>query len=224
MDNLSNSGSVLAGSFAEIWSKFMSLVPSLIGAVLIFIVGIVIAKALGRLVAKLINKIYVDRAIEMTGAKKVLEKVGFRIQVSQALGLLITWFLYAVVLVAAADMLGLSEISEFLRQVVMYIPNVIIAVVILIVGMVVGNFVFTLVKETALAAELESADFLAGVAKWALFIFTLMAALIQLKVASELIQILFTGLVFMVALAGGIAFGLGGKDKAERILEKLMKK
>jgi hypothetical protein len=106
----------------------------------------------------------------------------------------------------------------------MYIPNVIIAVVILIVGMVVGNFVFTLVKETALAAELESADFLAGVAKWALFIFTLMAALIQLKVASELIQILFTGLVFMVALAGGIAFGLGGKDKAERILEKLMKK
>jgi len=212
------------GSFTEIWSKFIDLIPGLIGAVLIFIIGIVIAKALGRLVAKLINKIYVDRAIEMTGAKKVLEKIGFKIQVSQALGLLITWFLYAVVLVAAADMLGLTEISEFLRQVVMYIPNVIIAVVILIVGMVVSNFVFTLVKETALAAELESADFLAGVAKWALFIFTIMAALIQLKVASELIQILFTGLVFMVALAGGIAFGLGGKDKAEKILDRLMKK
>jgi len=224
MNDINYSQSVLGSSFAEVWQRFIELVPSLIGAVLVFIIGLIVAKALGRLVAKIVKKIYVDRAIETIGVKSVLDKIGFRLPVSDALGLLVSWFLYAVVLVAAAEILGLTQISEFLRAVVMYIPNVIIAVVILVVGTIIGNFVFTLVKETALAAELASADFLAGVAKWAIWVFTVMAALIQLKVATELIQILFTGLVLMLALAGGIAFGLGGKDKAQEIIEKLIKK
>ena len=183
-----------------------------------------IAKWLGRLVSRLVKKIYIDRAIEATGLKKFLVRIGFKIEVSKALGLLVTWFLYAVVLVATADILGLTQISEFLGQIVLYIPNVIIAVVVLVVGIIISNFIYTLVKETSMAAELSIADLLAKVAKWAILVFTVMAALIQLGVATVLIQILFTGLVFMFALAGGIAFGLGGKDRAKGILDKISKK
>jgi len=224
MTTLTDWGEILAVSFVEIWFKFVALIPKIVGAILVFIIGLFIADALGRLIAKLAKKLYIDRAVEATGLKKILEKIGFKTEISKALGLLITWFLYAVVLVSAADILGLRQISDFLGSVVFYIPNVIIAVVILILGIIVSNFIHTLVKETSIAASLVAADFLANVAKWAILVFTFMAALIQLKVATELIQILFTGLVLMIALAGGIAFGLGGKDKAKSLLDKFSKK
>ncbi len=223
MTTLTGWSSIVSVSLSEIWFKFVGIIPRLLVAIIIFIVGLFIAEGLGRLVAKVLKKIYVDKAVETTGLKKILEKVGFKLEISKALGLLVTWFLYAVVLVATADILGLSQISEFLGAVVLYIPNVIIAVVILVVGIIISNFVCLLVKETATAAKLSMADFLAKVAKWAILIFTIMAALIQLKVATQLIQILFTVLVFMISLAGGIAFGLGGKDKAKETLDKLTK-
>jgi hypothetical protein len=224
MTNINNLSSALSATFVELWLKFVNLIPNIVGAIIIFIIGLFIAKAIGRLVTEIIKKIYVDKAVSATGLKKILESIGFKVEVSYALGVLVTWFLYVVVLVATADVLGLSQISEFLGSVVLYLPNVFIAIVILVVGIVVSNFIHTLVKETSLAAHLAAADFLADVAKWALLIFTIMAALIQLKVATELIQILFTGLVFMISLAGGIAFGLGGKDKAKEILDKLIQK
>jgi len=224
MNNISTAGPAFAGSFQEIWNQLALLTPSLLAAALVVILGIIVSRVLGGLAAKLVSKIYVDQAVEATGAKKVLDKIGFHLTVSQALGLLVTWFLYAVVLVGTADILGLSQISEFLQSVVLYIPNVIIAVVILLVGIIISKFIHTLVRETSLAAELESADVLANVARIAILVFTVMAALIQLKVATALIEILFTGLVFMFALAGGIAFGLGGKDKAKDILDKLERK
>ena len=224
MTNLNDWGAILTATLSEIWFKVIDLVPNVLGAIIVFIIGLFIADGLGRLVAALLKKAYLDRAVETTGLKKILEKIGFKMEISKTLGLLITWFLYAVVLVGAADILGLTQISEFLMQVVLYIPSVIIAVVILIVGIIVSNFVQTLVVETAGAAKLAAVDFLANVAKWAILIFTFMAALIQLKVAPELIQILFTGLVLMFALAGGIAFGLGGKERAKEMIDRILKK
>lgn len=224
MSSLNDWGSVLTASFVEIWFKFVNLIPNIIGAAIIFVIIIFAASFFGKLVVTGLKKLYVDRAVEATGLKKILEKVGFKLAISEALGLLVTWFLYAIALVAAADILGLNQISQFLQSVVYYIPHVIISVIILVVGIIVGNFVHTLVKETAGAAKIEEAQMLANVAKWAILVFTSMAALIQLRVATELIQILFTGLVFMISLAGGIAFGLGGKDWAKEIVDSFFKR
>jgi len=223
MNILTELGSAVSATMASTWIGIINIVPSLLGAAVVFIVGLFVAEALGRFVAKISNKVFLDQAVSTTGLKGILERVGFKMEVSKALGLLVTWFLYAVALIAAADILGLSQISEFLQSVVLYIPNVIIAIVILVVGIVVSNFIHTLVKETSSAAKLASADTLANVAKYAILIFTFMAALIQLGVATSLIQILFTGLVFMISLAGGVAFGLGGKDRAKEILDRLIK-
>ncbi len=223
MNAFTDWGSILSASFVELWYKFINILPNLVGALIVLVAGLLLANAAGRILARALKAAYLDRALDATGAKVLLTRIGFKWSVSDALGVLVSWFLYAVVLVATADILGLSQISEFLSAVVLYIPNVIIAVVILLVGIIIANFVQTLVKETASAAGLDAADVLANVAKWAILIFSTMAALIQLGVASELIQILFTGFVFMIALAGGIAFGLGGKDRAKDLLDKLIK-
>lgn len=220
---MSSATDLLSTSFLEIWFRIIGLVPGLIVAVIVFVLGVFIAGAVAKLVVKILEKVYVDRAVETTGLKTLLERIGFKLSVSQAFGILIKWFLYALVLVAAADILGLPQISEFLRSVVLYIPNVIIAVVILVVGLIVGTFVHTLVKETVTAAKISGAEMLANLARWAIVVFAVAAALIQLGVARELIQILFMGLVFMIALAGGLAFGLAGKDKAKELIDKIDK-
>lgn len=215
---------IFVASFQGVWFKFIDFLPNLIAAILVLIIGLFLADFLGRVVSKVLARLYVDRVVEKTGLKKNLEKLGFKITISRALGLLVVWFLYAVVLIGTAEILQLNQISQFLQAVVLYIPNVIVAVVILVVGIVVSNFISIAVKEASLAAKLTAADLLSALAKWAILIFSFMAALIQLKVAPELIQILFTGVIFMIALAGGIAFGLGGKDKAKDLLDKLSQK
>ncbi len=217
----SNWGDVLSASFFEIWLRLVNIIPGLIIALIVLGIGVFIAKALGSIIEKGLSKMYVDRAVETTGLKKMLEKIGFSFKVSTFFGVLVKWFLYAVTLVVVAEVLGLPQISEFLGSIVLYIPNVIIAVVILVVGIVVGNFIFTLVKETATAAKMSAGEFLANLARWAILVFTVAAALIQLGIARELIQILFIGFVFMIALAGGLAFGLAGKDQAQRLLNKI---
>jgi len=224
MNNLTDWGNALVASFTDVWFEIIDSAPIIAAAIIVFVAGIFVSRAFGRLIAKVLNQLYIDKASEKTGLKSILDKFGFKMEISRALGLLVTWFLYAVILIATAEILNLDQISQFLQSIVSYIPNVIAAVVILVVGIIVSNFAFTLVKEASLSAKLAAADFLANVAKWAIMVFTVMAALIQLRVAAELIQILFTGLIFMLALAGGIAFGLGGKDKARDFLDKLTRK
>ena len=122
---------------------------------------------------------------------------------------------------AAADILRLAQISEFLRSVLSYFPNVIVAVVIVTIGVLVGNFVHKLVLGAGRAAKLPSVPAIATFARWAIVIFAALAALVQLQVAGALIQILFTGIIAMLAIAGGLAFGLGGKEHAKEILDQV---
>lgn len=224
MDFLENIGGLLTDSALELWDSVVELLPSLLLALIVLWLGMAVAEAFGKLLSRALSKVYLDQAAERTGLQKLCAMVGIRVPVSRILGVLVTWFLYAVVLIASAEILNLNQVSEFLRSVVLYIPNVIVAAVILIIGIIISNFVQTLVKETSLNAGFTSAVMLGGLARWALLMFTFMAALVQLRVATELIQILFTGLVLMVSLAGGIAFGLGGKEKAREIIEQLGKK
>lgn len=220
---LVNWTTAISVSFKSLWFSFINLVPNILAAVVIFIVGLFIAEGLGKLISKILERIYLDKFVEKAGLRKGLEKVGLKMKISKGLGLLVTWFLYLVFLIAIADILNLTQITEFLKTIVLYLPNVIIAIVILVIGVIIGNLIQTIVKEAALASNLVAANFLATVAKWAILISSILAALVQLKVAAELIQILFTGLVAMLALAGGLAFGLGGKEKAAELLEKISK-
>ncbi|PJA64152.1 MAG: hypothetical protein CO160_00110, partial [Candidatus Portnoybacteria bacterium CG_4_9_14_3_um_filter_43_11] len=121
------------------------------------------------------------------------------------------------------DILDLSEVTVFLKQVLLYIPQLIIAVLILLAAVLIANFLQRLVKASVEAAGLGSANFLATVTKWAIMVFAILAALLQLGVVPTLIQTLFTGFVAALVISFGLAFGLGGKDLAAQILEKIKK-
>jgi len=213
---------VLALSFRELWGGVLAFVPQLIVALVVFIIGWVIAVALGKVVEQIIKAIKVDMALRSLGVEEVVSRAGMKLDAGAFIGGLVRWFFILVFLFAAIDVLGLTQVTEFLRSVVLtYVPQVIVASLILVAAALLAEVVENVVEGSARAARLPSAGFLGGIAKWAIWIFALLAALYQLGIAGPLVQTLFTAFVAMLALAGGLAFGLGGKDFAARYLERL---
>lgn len=137
---------------------------------------------------------------------------------------LVRWTVLIIFLAAAAEAWGLTQVSGLLNQFLIYIPNVFVAVVVGFIGLVVANLVFSIVNHASKSLGHHSAQILGNIARYALIFFTALVVLNQLGVASDLVRILFTGIIAMLAIAGGIAFGLGGQDSARKALEELQKK
>lgn len=215
-------GQVLSESFQSLWVGVVSFVPSLIVAILIFIIGWIVASIVGRLLAQVIGMLKLDTALRSAGLDAVLRRAGMELNSGEFIGQLVRWFVIVVFLIASLQIVGLTQVNEFLRDVVLgYLPNVIVAALILLVAGVVANATQSVVTSGAKAAQISSAGFLGSIARWAILILALITALAHLGIAPAFMQILFTGLVAMLALAGGLAFGLGGKEVASRFLENL---
>ncbi len=212
---------LLAASFQQLWVGVVEFIPKLILSIIILIVGWVIAVTLDKLVARIIRLFRVDKALQTLSVDKFLERGGFRLDSGAFIGALAKWFFIIAFLIAALEVLGLTQVNIFLGQVLAYLPNVFIAAIILVVAALIANAAQRLVVGTAKGANLPSSHFLGGMTKWAIWIFALLAALYQLGIAGPLVQTLFTGFVAMIVIAGGLAFGLGGKDMAGRYIEKL---
>ncbi len=221
MSYLQNVGGAILAAFDNLWNNFVDFLPKLLGAAVVFCIGWFVAIAFSVLATHIVTLFHVDKALDRLNFKKVLENIGVTFAADKLVGWIVKWFFVIVFLIAATDILQWSAVTDFLQDVVLYLPNVLIAVVILLVGLVLGGFVGEIIRKAVAATGFRAGDFLATVAQWAIVIFTLMAALVQLEVAATLIETLFTGLVAMLALAGGLAFGLGGKDEATRILKNL---
>ena len=209
-------------SSANLWYQFISFLPELLGALIVLLIGLLVASFAGRLIESLVHRTRVDSAMEKTGVSKKLEEAGLGFRVSYVVGWIVKWFVIIFVLATAADILDWNQINQFLNDVALYIPNVLIAIVILIIGLLAGRLVYGIIERTTKASTMLAglSGVLAAMAKWAVIIFAVMASLNQLKIAANLIQILFAGLVFAVTLAAGLAFGLGGRDKAKEFLDK----
>ena len=212
---------IIRSAFINLWATIMLFLPKLLLAIVVFLIGLLVANILKRAVIRLVEVLRVDELIEKLDVKDEFTKIGLKLDIAGFLGWIVKWFIIIFALIAAADVLEWDQITVFLNQVVGYIPNVLIAVVILLVGTILSNFVYGVIKSAVKVANMESVTFLAGVAKWSIIVFSFMAALVQLGIAESLIQVLFTGFVAMIALAGGLAFGLGGREQAARVLEKL---
>lgn len=223
MNDFETWGEAISSSFWELWDRFIDFVPSLIAALLVFVIGWFIAAGIGHLVRTVLEKVAINRLAQAAKIHDRLKKVGISLEFGQIIGMLVKWFLILVFLMAAADILGLSQVNEFLNRVLLYVPNVVVAVVVLLLGFWFSQFAETVVVSSAKAGNFSSANFLGATAKWAILLFSVLAALVQLNVAESLLNTLFTGLVAMIAIAGGIAFGLGGRDSANRVLEHLRK-
>jgi small-conductance mechanosensitive channel len=212
---------VLSQSFQNLFYGLVAFIPNLVVAIVIFIVGWLVGVGLGRVVTQIINALRIDQALRPTGIETVLSRAGYQLNSGKFLGFLVRWFFIIVFLVAALRVLNLTDVNDFLNIVVLgYLPHVIMAVLILLAAAVVAQAVEKVVVGSAKAASLHSAGFIGKVARYAIWIFAILAALDQLGV-SPFIQTLFTGLVVAVALAVGLAFGLGGQASAARYLDRL---
>lgn len=215
---------VLVDSFYQIWLGVAAFVPNLIVALIIFVVGWVIAVLVGRIVAQFIDALKVDNALKSAGVGDVLDRAGFRLRSGQFIGELVKWFIIVIFLVATLDVLELTQVNIFLQDVVLfYLPQVIAASLILLIAAVIADATQKIVVGTAKAAHIESASLLGGLAKWAIWIFAILIALSQLGVADFFAQTLFTGVVIALSIGFGLAFGLGGQESAARMLDKLRK-
>jgi hypothetical protein len=200
----------------------IAFVPNIIVAVIIFVLGWLVGAALGRIIAQVIKAIKLDAALKNTGLNDAVERAGFTLDSGAFLGMLVQWFFIIVFLMASLEVLGLTQVNLFLQNVVLaYLPQVIVAALILLVGAVVAQVAKDIVGGAAKAAGVHGAGFAGSIAMWAVWVFTLIAALDQLQVAQAFIQTLYTGVIIAVSLAVGLAFGLGGQEAAARAIEKM---
>lgn len=214
-------GNVLRNSFQDIGIGLANFVPNLFVAIIIFIIGWIIGSFLGRMVAQIVKSLKVDNALRSSGVGDLVAKAGFGLDSGAFVGGLVKWFFIIVFLVASLDVLKLSQVNQFLQDVLTYLPKVIVAVFILLVAVVIAEAMQKIVIGSARAANIKSANFLGATTKWAIWIFAILATMLQLDIAVTFIQTLFTGVIIAFSLAIGLSFGLGGQEAAARYIEKV---
>jgi hypothetical protein len=206
------------------WQGFLLFLPKLIGAIIVFLVGWFVSVGIGKLIAEILKRLKLDRFFERTGWKEALEKAELKVSVSEFIGAIFKWILVIVFLLASVEILGLVQFAEFLRRIVWWLPNLVVAVAIFVVASIVAEILEKIIKASAKRMEISYVGFLGTLVKWAIYIFAGLAILLQLGVTPTIINALVFGLIGTFSLALGLAFGLGGKEAAAKLIEDLKRK
>jgi hypothetical protein len=215
---------VLVNSFNEVLTGILVVIPNLIIAIILVILGWIVGAAISKVVEQVFKAVKVDQALSKAGMRELVEKTGFKLNAGRFVGEIIKWFVIVVFLITSLEVLGLTQVNEFLVSVIIaYIPNVIAAVLILLIAVIIGDALRKTVIASSKAAGFSSANFLGALTKWSIWISAFIAALLQLGIGALVLQTLFTGLVAALAIAFGLAFGLGGRDAAAQAVDKMKK-
>ncbi len=215
----------LEQSMTELWIGVMQFLPQLVVAILVLIIGWIVGGLLGKMVSKLFANLHIDDALDKAGVDDLSKKAGYDFKPGAFVGALVKWFIILAFAVVALDILNLDEVTTFMREVVLgYLPQVFVAVLILFAAMVIANVASKSLVAALRASGTHKPEMFGRVAYYMVIAFGIMAALNQLKIADELVETLFMGLVFALSLAAGLAFGLGGRDAAARYIDHVTRK
>lgn len=215
--------SAITGSVTDILNRVIDFVPRFVGAAVIIIVGFFIGYLLQWAIENVLRAVGAQQFFEKIRLEEMLQRADLQKDTTGVIASFFKWIVYLIALVAATDVLQLTQLSQFLNNVLLYMPNVIASVVIVLLGATLAHFISKVVRGSVFAAEIGYGNALAALAKYAILVFTLLAVLIQLGVAVVLLQTVFTGFVAMLAIAGGLAFGLGGQTAARDAIEVVRK-
>lgn len=220
MDFINQILQAIAVAFGDVVGGFLTTLPALFAALIIIILGWIVAVLLSRGLARLLRTVRFNQLAERAGIDQFLEHAQIKLDPSSALATLIKWFVVLIFLVAAANTLGWPQVSQFLNQILGYLPHVAVAVVILVVGLALAGFIRDMVRGamTSAGAAEQSADVIAVAAYWLFVIITAMTALNQLGIAITLSETLYTAIFGSVAAILALAFGLGGRTMASNIM------
>lgn len=215
-------GDVFARSLQSVWYGVAGFLPKLVIALIIFAIGWVLAALIEKLIETVFKSLKVDAALKSAGLEDVVKRAGHNLNSGLFVGAIVKWFVIVVFLIASFDVLGLSQVNNFLSDIVSYLPQVIVAILILMAAVIVGSAMQKVVAASARAAHVKMAELLGRVTKWAIWIFAILTALFNLGIAPW-IQTIIVAIFAGAALAAGLAFGLGGKDAAAKAIEKTIR-
>lgn len=196
-------------------SELAAFLPRLAAAIGILMIGFLLAKGAERVTDFLFHRIGFDRWMREGGVTEALERAGTMLDPSTVLAKLVFWTMMLLVILVAANALGVEAVSLLFGELLAYVPHVFAAVIVLVLGILLGEFVKDLVL--ASAGTLAAAPTLARAGKAAVILLSVFMALEQLEIAQDVLLVFFIAVVGAASLAAGIAFGLGGRDVAAEI-------
>lgn len=212
-------GTALTASVTAALTLFFEGIPRIIGFLVILIIGWLISGLLAAAVTALLRAVHFNLLAQRSGFHGFLLNLGLQTDSSSFVANTVKWFVRLIVLVVAFDALGLPAVSAVLQQFLLWIPNLVVAVVVLVIAGLAANALGDLVRASTAQAEFENPDLLATITRIAVWSFGIVVAVNQIGVGQELINTLFVGFTTALALAAGFAFGLGGRETAARIVQ-----
>jgi Conserved TM helix len=211
-------GQAMMSSLASALGVFMGVIPKLFAFAVILIIGWLIAAAVAGVVAGVLRGLRFNDLAQRSGFSASVQNTGARTDASGFIANIARWFIRLITLIVAFDALGLPAVSQVLQQMLLWLPNAAVALAILVIGGLAAGWLAGLVRGATASAELGNPDVLANITRGVVLAFTVLVAVNQLGVATDLVQTLFMGVVGALTLALGLAFGLGGRETAGEIV------
>lgn len=206
------------------WAEFLMFVPNLIGALIVFIIGWFVAVAIGKIISEILIRIRFNQIFETGDWKKALGKAEVKVHPAEFIGDIAKWILIIIFLMVAVDILGIAAFASFLANIVAYLSNVVAAAFMFVVAVIVAEFLAKVIVATTAKASFEYSQVAGEIVRWSIWIFAILAILHQLGVAQPLVETLFSGIIGVIVISVGLAFGLGGKDAAAEAIDSVRKR
>jgi hypothetical protein len=211
-------GQAVMTSVAAALALFLGAIPKIVGFLLIFVIGWLVASAIAGLVAKLLRSVKFNDLAQRSGLSGFVQRMGVQTDSAGFVATATKWFVRLIVLVVAFDALGLPAVSQVLQQLLLFIPNLIVALMMLVIGGLLANALAGLVRGATGSAGLGNPDLMGNIARIGVWGFAIVLAVNQIGIATTLVNTLFMGFIGALALAAGLAFGLGGRDTAAELV------
>jgi len=206
------------------WQNLIERAPSIFWSGLVLLLGILVAKWLAALTCAFISRIRLNQILKRMGLEEALSKIDASLNAPKFFGEIVKWFFIVLSLTASSEILGLTQSSQFLEKIIGYFPNIFISCLIFLVAVFLSDFSQKIMVGTLEKEKITYSRFLGRMIRWAIWLFAILAILYQLQITPSLILVIFIGMVATTSIALGLAFGLGGKDLATKILKELEEK